>query len=488
MTNEPNETGTRSDAPESEEKKVRKWDFVNKQWAATIIFSGVVLLLVGFLFIKHEIFTGLLSYVFDVLRPITIGLVIAFILYRPTCQIDKLFQRVRKKFPRFPTGAMAVFCSYFLMLALLCVIIWIIVPQFITSIRDFGDNIMLYYNNVMKFLNSSRGEQILKFLEDNDINPAMLRTKLMSLTTYIPDAVGTLSTWASGLIGRRDRLFSSGLIFSVYVLAARNKLRSQGRQILRHFLPEKHYHRLSHYGRLTFSTFSNFISGQLSDAFILGVLIFCVMSIGGLEYPMMIAVIIGITNMIPYVGPWMGTIPCALILLMVNPGHAIAFVIIVIIAQQIDSNLIYPRVVGTSVGLPAIWVLFAITVGGGLFGVLGMIVGVPVMSIIYTVMREKTASGTPNPAQPAGKEKHPLAHPAVGADPLQPGGKSEKTAKTTTAILRSERFRREKNEPVSAETGFFDFATKIRQNSTKYISYLNRFDKTNLAIMLKFRC
>ena len=201
MTNEPNETGTRSDAPESEEKKVRKWDFVNKQWAATIIFSGVVLLLVAFLFIKHEIFTGLLSYVFDVLRPITIGLVIAFILYRPTCQIDKLFQRVRKKFPRFPTGAMAVFCSYFLMLALLCVIIWIIVPQFITSIRDFGDNIMLYYNNVMKFLNSSRGEQILKFLEDNDINPAMLRTKLMSLTTYIPDAVGTLSTWASGLIG-----------------------------------------------------------------------------------------------------------------------------------------------------------------------------------------------------------------------------------------------------------------------------------------------
>lgn len=486
MTNEPNETGTRSDAPESEEKKVRKWDFVNKQWAATIIFSGVVLLLVAFLFIKHEIFTGLLSYVFDVLRPITIGLVIAFILYRPTCQIDKLFQRVRKKFPRFPTGAMAVFCSYFLMLALLCVIIWIIVPQFITSIRDFGDNIMLYYNNVMKFLNSSRGEQILKFLEDNDINPAMLRTKLMSLTTYIPDAVGTLSTWASGLIGGVIDFFI-GLIFSVYVLAARNKLRSQGRQILRHFLPEKHYHRLSHYGRLTFSTFSNFISGQLSDAFILGVLIFCVMSIGGLEYPMMIAVIIGITNMIPYVGPWMGTIPCALILLMVNPGHAIAFVIIVIIAQQIDSNLIYPRVVGTSVGLPAIWVLFAITVGGGLFGVLGMIVGVPVMSIIYTVMRER-----PPPARrtsPASRKRKSTAGTSGSrCRPFTAGRQSEKTAKTTTAILRSERFRREKNEPVSAETGFFDFATKIRQNSTKYISYLNRFDKTNLAIMLNFRC
>ena len=365
MTTEPNETETMTDSQKEDEKKVRKWDFVNKQWAATIIFSGVVLLLVAFLFIKREIFTGLLAYVFDVLRPITIGLVIAFVLYRPTCQIDKLFRKVQQKFPRFPAGAMAVFCAYFLMLALLSIVIWIIVPQFITSIRDFGDNIMVYYNNIMKFLNSDRGEQILKLLQDNDINPAMLRTKLMSLTTYIPDAVGTL--------------------------------RRQAKLLFRHFLPKKHYEQVAHYGRLTFSTFSNFVSGQLSDAFILGVLIFCVMSIGGLEYPMMIAVIIGITNMIPYVGPWMGTIPCALILLMVKPSHAIAFVIIVIIVQQIDSNLIYPRVVGTSVGLPAIWVLFAITVGGGLFNVLGMIVGVPIMSIIYTVIREKTTGSTGSP-------------------------------------------------------------------------------------------
>ena len=393
MTTEPNETETMTDSQKEDEKKVRKWDFVNKQWAATIIFSGVVLLLVAFLFIKREIFTGLLAYVFDVLRPITIGLVIAFVLYRPTCQIDKLFRKVQQKFPRFPAGAMAVFCAYFLMLALLSIVIWIIVPQFITSIRDFGDNIMVYYNNIMKFLNSDRGEQILKLLQDNDINPAMLRTKLMSLTTYIPDAVGTLSTWASGLIGGVIDFFI-GLIFSVYVLAGRNKLRRHAKLIFRHFLPKKHYEQVAHYGRLTFSTFSNFVSGQLSDAFILGVLIFCVMSIGGLEYPIMIAVIIGITNMIPYVGPWMGTIPCALILLMVKPSHAIAFVIIVIIVQQIDSNLIYPRVVGTSVGLPAIWVLFAITVGGGLFNVLGMIVGVPIMSIIYTVIREKTTGST----------------------------------------------------------------------------------------------
>ena len=405
MTNEPNETGTRSDAPESEEKKVRKWDFVNKQWAATIIFSGVVLLLVAFLFIKHEIFTGLLSYVFDVLRPITIGLVIAFILYRPTCQIDKLFQRVRKKVPTLSYRSDGG--------------ILFLLSDARTAVRHYLDHRAAVYHQYPGL----RGQHHALLQQRHEVpqqqpgrtdpqipggqrhQPGDAPHQADESDHLHPGRCGNAQHLGKRSHRRRDRLFI-GLIFSVYVLAARNKLRSQGRQILRHFLPEKHYHRLSHYGRLTFSTFSNFISGQLSDAFILGVLIFCVMSIGGLEYPMMIAVIIGITNMIPYVGPWMGTIPCALILLMVNPGHAIAFVIIVIIAQQIDSNLIYPRVVGTSVGLPAIWVLFAITVGGGLFGVLGMIVGVPVMSIIYTVMREKTASGTPNqPSQPE-KKKH----------------------------------------------------------------------------------
>lgn len=393
-----------SQQTDPDDKKNSKWYFVNKQWAATIIFSGVILLLVAFLFIRHEIFSDIVSYILDVLRPIIIGLIIAFLLYRPTCQIEKFLNKFKKKIPAFPSDGISVLLSYLLLLLLLVMIIWIIIPQFVTSIKDFGDNVMLYYNNLMRFLNSEKGEQIFRFLSENGFDPVSLRTRLMSLTTYIPDAVSTISTWATGLIGGVIDFFI-GLIFSVYVLAGRKKLRNQGKRILHHFLPLRHYNRVTHYGHLTFSTFSNFISGQIADAFILGILIFCVMSIGGLEYPMMIAVILGITNMIPYVGPWLGTVPCALILFMVNPSHAIAFVIIVIIAQQVDSNLIYPRVVGSSIGLPAIWVLFAITVGGGLFGVLGMIAGVPIMSIIYTVVREKTYSDAENNSNASSSQK-----------------------------------------------------------------------------------
>lgn len=372
----------------SEDAVPKKRSLINKQWAATIIFSGIVLLAVFFLLIRHEVFMNALSYILGVLRPIIIGLFIAFMLYRPTKQIDHFLQRAKSKFPKLPTVGIAVCISYLLLLLIVTAIIWIVVPQFIQSISDFTDNIMVYYNNIMRMLNSERGEQALKFLNEIGFDPATLRTRLTDLTSYIPDALGTVGTWAQGIIGGVIDVLI-GLIFSIYVLGSQNKLKKQGRRILQHYLPEKYYNRLSHYGRLTFTTFSDFISGKVIDSFFIGLIVFVIMSIGKLEYPMMISVVIGITNIIPFVGPFIGTIPCALILLMVNPIHTVAFVIIIIIVQQFDCNILTPYIVGTSVGLPAIWVLFAITVGGGLFGVLGMLMGVPVMSVIYTVVLEK---------------------------------------------------------------------------------------------------
>ena len=370
-----------------EERKLKKWDLVNKQWAATAIFSGVVLLLVAFLFIRHEIFTGFLSYVLGVLRPITIGLVIAFVLYRPTCQIEKLLQKAQKKFPRFPAGVIAVFCSYFLMLLLLGGVIWIIVPQFADSIRDFSDNILIYYSNVMKFLNSDRGEQIFRFLQENGFDPASLRTKLTSLTSYIPDALGTLGTLASGLIGGFIDFFI-GLIFSVYVLAGKNKLRRQGKRILQHFLPKKHYQRLSHYGRLTFNTFSNFVSGQLTEAVIIGVLCFFGMLILRIPYAGAVSAFVAVTALVPIFGAWLGGGLGTFLILLADPIKAVWFVLYLLILQQVEGNLIYPKVVGKSVGLPGLLVLVAVTIGGGAFGVLGMLFSVPVCAVLYNLYLE----------------------------------------------------------------------------------------------------
>lgn len=215
-----------------------------------------------------------------------------------------------------------------------------------------------------------------------------IQNKLSSITEYIPTVLSKTYDITSGIInGIIDIVI--GIVFSIYILLDKQSLKKNAKSITKLIIKGSKYDKFERIIKIAYDTFSNFISGQLMEAVILGVLCFIGMTIFGFDYAPLISVIIGITNMIPIAGPILGTIPCALILLLVNPIRAVWFVVFIIIIQQIDSNLIYPKVVGNSIGLPALWVLFAITVGGGLGGVLGMILGVPIVSIIYTLVNEK---------------------------------------------------------------------------------------------------
>ena len=178
-------------------------------------------------------------------------------------------------------------------------------------------------------------------------------------------------------------------IISIYFLTGKDKLILQSRKIIVALFKEKTSKKILNAISVTNDTFSNFVSGQLIDAFILGTLCFIGMNIFKFEYAFLISLLIGLTNIIPIVGPFLGTIPCAFILFLINPIKAFWFVVFIILLQQIDSNIIYPRVVGNKVGLPALWVLVAILIGGGLFGIIGMLVAVPTMSIIYDLTRKK---------------------------------------------------------------------------------------------------
>ena len=260
---------------------------------------------------------------------------------------------------------------------------------------DFADQFTIYFINFQKFLqnNSSKGEELYNLMQQIGLDFAQIKSWLtdlsMKVSSYVPNLMEKIGTWATSLFNIVVDCFI-GLIFSLYMLSGRKRLKSQAKRILQKAFSKENYRRISHYGNITFEIFSNFVGGQLMDACILGLLCFIGMSIFKFQYPVLISVIIGLTNMVPIVGPIVGTVPCALILLLVEPKQAIWFVVFVIIVQQIDSNLIYPRVVGGSVGLPAMWVLFAVIVGGGLFGILGMLLGVPVMSLVYVILREKT--------------------------------------------------------------------------------------------------
>ncbi len=368
---------------------------INKKLSATLIFSGSVLILIAFVLIRIENIFGWIGSLLVILRPMLIGVVLTFVLYKPCLAINDALEKATKG-KRFPCNGISVLLTYLLFLGIVAAIIGIIVPSFKSSIEDFVGKFSLYMLNIQSTLRS-----VLNFLQNSGIL-AMINLSTddimkeisgfaSSLMVELPDMMENVGDWASGLTGiLTDIVF--GIAFSVYMLAGRTKLKSQIKRILKTFLPENVNNWISHYGNLTFATFSNFIGGQLMDALVLGILCFLGMTILGFPYAAMISVIIGVTNIIPIIGPIIGTVPGAIIYLMIDPWRAIWFVVFAIVIQQIDSNLIYPRVVGNSVGLPAIWILFAVTVGGGLFGVLGMFVGVPFMSIIYTMLREKTAA------------------------------------------------------------------------------------------------
>lgn len=377
---------------------------INTPFARTIIFSGVVLLLIAFLLMRLETVSTWIGAIVSTLRPVIIGAVITLILHTPVRRLECFFQKITKN-KRFPCSAVSVILSYLLLFSVLTGIVCIIVPQFSQSLVDFADQFTIYFINFQKFLqnNSSKGEELYSLMQQIGLDFAQIKSWLtdlsMTVSSYVPNLMEKIGTWATSLFNIVIDCFI-GLIFSLYMLSGRKRLKAQAKRILQKAFSKENYRRISHYGNITFEIFSNFVGGQLMDACILGFLCFIGMSIFKFQYPILISVIIGLTNMIPIVGPIVGTIPCALILLLVEPKQAIWFVVFVIIIQQIDSNLIYPRVVGGSVGLPAMWVLFAVIVGGGLFGILGMLLGVPVMSLVYVILREKTLPEGETPPSP----------------------------------------------------------------------------------------
>lgn len=385
----------------------KKFSFKNNRLAKTIVFSGAILIVVAFVILRYEGFIAAISKILNIFRPIIIGGVIAFALNRPVnffhAKYRALFfgikQKVSSKRKKYTpkqnlksSGRAAFICScittYLLMIAIITGIICFIVPQISDSVTLFSANFNGYADNLVNFVESNRF-RIDYFVDKVDINEVMekVREKLMELPEYIPTILSKTVDITGGIIGGVVDLFI-GFVFSVYILADKQNLKRYAKVLTKSLL-KQNYGRFERIIKLSYDAFANFISGQLIEAVILGVLCFVGMKIFRFDYAPLISVIIGITNMIPIVGPILGTIPGALILLMVNPIKAVWFVVFIIIIQQIDSNLIYPKVVGNSIGLPGLWVLFAITVGGGLWGILGMIVGVPLVSVLYAVMLEK---------------------------------------------------------------------------------------------------
>ncbi len=355
---------------------------MNIKWLriATILIISIVIS-VFFIFRIDAVFAAVAQF-FGYLRPFWIGIVVAFVLNKPYLRMRRFFGKLFKKDEHGKTVVVsAVLTVYILFSACVVAVCFYIIPQLVNSVTQFVNNIDGYYQNVRSFFDAHTS-----FTDSTIWKELGIEQKLQDFSQTLPNALeGTFThvyRFTSGFVRiTADSLL--GFIISLYLLLDKRKWKEQLKKILRITFPDKTYQKIVEFLRLASRTFSSFIGGQVTDTVSLGALGFLGMTILRLEYPVLISTVVAVTNLIPIIGPFIGSIPSILLLLLTNPIHALWFAIFILILQQVEANLIYPRIVGNSVGLPTLWVLFAVVLGGSYFGIVGMILGIPVMSVLY---------------------------------------------------------------------------------------------------------
>ena len=330
---------------------------------------------------------GFVQKISGILSPFMIGIALAFLLNAPLKQLDALFRRLlckKKPHPRLCRG-LAVLCCYILFLLAVTAFCSLLVPQLVQSIRSiifFVRNFIVAHSGeieelLLNFNFLSREGERLVVMWENVVNQAM------DYTTFLLNNVVTIFGGISSIV---YQLFI-GLIASVYILLDKDKLSIQAKKICYALFSTRTCESLIGWTRRASSICSGFLVGKILDSGIMGVLCYIGMRLFRIEYPLLISVIIGVTNILPFFGPFIGAIPSILILLIINPFSALWFTIFILVLQQIDGNIIGPRILGDSVGISPLWIMFAIIMGSGLFGFAGMLLSVPVFALIYAILR-----------------------------------------------------------------------------------------------------
>ncbi|MCH5350313.1 MAG: AI-2E family transporter [Oscillospiraceae bacterium] len=353
---------------------------MDKKTIKTILFTAFLAAAVIAVAVKPEFFIGIISRTAKLLMPVFFGLAFAFVMNMPVCRVKKILSGRFKRAKDRTLNILSVITAYLLLLALLAGIICIIIPQLIDSVKLFLDNADYYYGNFMKYCTA---------LEKRDSFGIFTAVKkaVAGLSEEMPRMLTTTYAKTSDIIGGVADILI-GFVISIYILLDKKNIR-RAVSLIAERLTGDRYPKLCRAYRLVFTTFAHFVSGQITEAVILGFLCFIGMTIFRFDYPLLISTIIGITALIPVVGAIIGTVPAAFLLFLIKPIKAVWFIVFIIVLQLLENNLIYPRVVGKSLGIPPLLVLLAILLGAGIGGAAGILLGVPIMSVIYVALRDR---------------------------------------------------------------------------------------------------
>ena len=338
---------------------------------------------------RVRVYFGLIS---DIFAPFVFGAVLAFVLNVPMRAIENgMFRKMKKNGPKRILSILITFLAVLLVVSL---VFWLLIPQIIDTFNSLIPALSDFFGNAQRelstFLNCHPKmlDWLKKYTDFSSVSWSAVAERILSLFG------NRMSSVFNGVISAIGGLFAAvfnaviGIVFCVYCLFQKETLARQGRKLLYALIKEKAADNIIRILRLTNSAFSSFLSGQCVEVCILGTLFAVCMAIFRMPYIPLISVLIAISAFIPIVGAWVGCIVGAFLIFVESPPLAVIFVIMFLVLQLIENNMIYPRVVGTSVGLSGMWVLVAVSVGGELFGVVGMFLMIPAASVLYTLVRE----------------------------------------------------------------------------------------------------
>ena len=386
----------------------------SKYWKIGLVVFVVVVcsILFYFLFFKDHTLFGFLSSIWENILPFVWGAVLAYLL-KPICNIfEKWFHSAFKKMKNRHHAhklerKLAVAATILVFLLLLYVLFAAIIPQVIDSAKTLISNFPGYAESFFSWLEKvTEGREFQANIKDlhadvsalfSDTTESSLVGKMTNwLYTYIEGNYNQLMTNITSSIVSVVTVFKNILVAfmaCIYILALRRKLGAQGVLLVHSIFPEKAAKKVMEEIHYIDKMFSGFINGKILDSIIIGILCYIVLRIFNVPYPLLVSVVVGVTNIIPFFGPFLGAIPCAFIILIVSPVKCLTFIIIILVLQQLDGNVIGPKIIGENTGVSSFWVLFAIVVFGGLWGFVGMIVGVPVFAVIYDLIRQLVQYG-----------------------------------------------------------------------------------------------
>ncbi len=377
------------------------WDKKYICWALTAFLTIAAAILFFMMLNNWEIVRGVLKLVFKSLRPITYGLIMAYLLnplvnaieHSVVYPLSKSVFKKRKRHIAPVSRGVSIFAAWCVTVILLFALTALVVPQLYSSIESLILQIPSHTERALRWGSSLLKEnpEILEFLNKSLTGFSTNLTEIAKkIEEILPNINVVIVRLSSSLYDAAVLILNLlvGVIVSVYILKDKEKFAAQIKKLLYSTMSTERANKTIVLGRLTHDKFGNFITGKIFDSIIIGMLCFVILTIFNVPYSALVSVIVGVTNVIPFFGPFIGAIPSAILILFADPIKCLTFIVIIIILQQFDGNILGPKILGSTTGVSSFWVIFSILVGSGLFGVWGMVCAVPMFAVIYTLIKD----------------------------------------------------------------------------------------------------